>query len=292
VDRSERIHREITPLKEGDSILVFDRIKKEFDFHVHFHPEFELNLICYGSGAKRTVGDHFSNITQNELVLVAPNLSHGWEQGVCTCDEIHEITIQFPKDLFHNDLLQRNMMKPIRDMLHRSERGVLFSEECTINAISRINILAKKSGIDAFLELTSLLYDLSISRNQTSLSSISNFKDDFHNSDKMKKLHHYIQTNYSSKIILKNVANYLSMTEISFSRLIKSRTNLTFVEFLNDYRIGYSTRLLVESSFSVAEIAFQCGFNNLSNFNRIFKKRKHCTPSEYRENFAGTKTVN
>jgi AraC-like DNA-binding protein len=272
-------------------MLVFDRYKSKFDFPIHFHPEYELNFILNGAGAKRSVGDHFDNISKLELVLTAPNLPHGWENGNCISQNIHEITIQFTKDIYSKSLLNRNMMKPIRDLLHKSSRGILFSEETIIRTSSRINSLSVKRGIDAFLELTSLLYFLAISPKQTLLSDIADLKENFYNSERLGILDEYIQQNYSQKINIKQAADHLNMTEVSFSRLVKKTTNYTFVEFLNDYRIGYSTRLLVEGDLSIAEIAYQCGFNNISNFNRRFKKRKNCTPKEYRKNFEGTKTI-
>jgi AraC-like DNA-binding protein len=288
---SNAIHREITPLREGDSLLVFDRKKVKFDFPIHFHPEYELNFIFNGTGAKRSVGDHFDNIYKLELVLIAPNLPHGWEQGDCISQSIHEITIQFPKDLFPQKLLDRNMMKPVRDLLNMSSRGVLFSEETIIRTTSKINSISEKRGLDSFLEFSSLLYYLALSPNKVLLSDITDLKEEFYNSEKLRKLHEFIQKNYTQKISIKQAAEFLSMSEVTFSRLVKNHTNYTFVEFLNDYRIGYSTRLLLESDLSIAEIAYQCGFNNISNYNRRFKKRKNCTPREYRNNFVGIKAI-
>ena len=94
------VHREITPLSPEDSFLVFDRIKDDFDFPIHFHPEFELNFILNGKGVRRIVGDNLNEIENVELVLVGPNLQHGWEIHNCTNDKIHEITIQFHNDLW------------------------------------------------------------------------------------------------------------------------------------------------------------------------------------------------
>ncbi|MFY9154093.1 MAG: AraC family transcriptional regulator [Prolixibacteraceae bacterium] len=100
-----------------------------------------------------------------------------------------------------------------------------------------------------------------------------------------------METNYQDKIKVEEVAEMLNLTETSFNRLIKKRTGRSFVEFLNDYRIGFATRRLTETNETIAEIAFRCGFFNISNFNRILKKIKNCTPVQYRENFSGIKRV-
>ena len=91
--------------------------------------------------------------------------------------------------------------------------------------------------------------------------------------------------NYSREIHLSDVAGLVGMTDVSFSRFFKKRTSRSFVDSLNEIRLGYATRMLVDTTTSIAEICFACGFNNISNFNRIFKKKKGCTPKEFRENY-------
>ncbi len=283
------VHREITPLNQGDCLMIFDRPKKKFDFPLHFHPEYELNLIKGAKGARRIVGDHVGVISDFELVLTGSNLFHTWEQGSCTSSAIHEVTIQFHHDLFEENLLNRNIMKPLRNLLNRASGGVLFSEETTQNLLVRILNLSKKNGVDSYIELLSLLYDLSNTRNQQTLSLSQQKEGDFYNSKKIKAVYEFIQTHYQRKIKLEEIAEAMNMTSISFSRLMKKRTGKTFVEFLNDYRIGCATRMLIESNENIAEIAYLCGFSNLANFNRIFKKQKNYTPSQFKANFAGIK---
>src|SRR5688572_22823915 len=162
---SEKLIREITPLTSGDCFTVHSRIKTVFDFPLHYHEEFELNFIQHAKGAKRVIGDHIEEIDDLELVLVGPNLQHGWFTHKCDNSEIKEITIQFHRDLFDEKFLQRNQMNFIRSMFERSLRGILFSSD-TITAIApRFLELPQKHGFDSVLELLSILHDLSISRN-------------------------------------------------------------------------------------------------------------------------------
>jgi AraC-like DNA-binding protein len=285
------IQREITPLSQGDCLLVFDRVKSHFDFPIHFHPEYELNFISQGKDAERILGDHKGLISQSELVLVGPNIYHGWNDGQCKSKQIHEITIQFHRDLIHENLLARNMMKPIREMLSRASRGILFSENITNEVAPRLKELSGKNGMEAFIELISLLHLLSVSDNQKLLCSAGMNNSDFANSDRIKKVCSYIEQNFQDKIKVKDVADLLNMTETTLSRLMKQRTGRSFVDFVNDYRIGFASRWLTETNQTIAEIAFRCGFFNISNFNRIFRKSKACTPVQYRENFSGIKRV-
>ncbi|MDM8158391.1 AraC family transcriptional regulator [Labilibaculum sp. K2S] len=289
----DHIHREITPLQENDCFLIFDRERNAFNFPIHFHPEFEINYIHKAKGGKRIIGDHIGEIQNKELVMVGPNLYHGWENYKNDNKELlHEITIQFPRELFDDNTLNRNMLKPIRELLNNANRGILFSEDTTRMVEPKLIALSQKRGFDSYLAFQSLLYDLAISREQQLLTNMSfHRQSDFHNSERIERIYKYIQDNFQQKIKLEDAAALVNMSVISFSRLIKQRTGKSFVEFVIEIRLGIATRLLIETSKSIAEICFDCGFNNISNFNRIFKKKQDCTPSEFRMNFNGTKNV-
>ena len=291
MDEQSEIIREITPLTHGECLLVFDRIKTRFDFPIHFHPEYELNFILNAPNAVRLVGNYQGLIGGAELVLVGPNVKHGWTNGACSSKQIHEVTIQFHRDLFQERFLERNMMQSIREMLTNSVRGILFSEQ-TINEVAgQIMGLSQKDGLEAFLDLLKILYQLSLSKDLKILcAEVLNTSDSVTN-EQLKKLFGYIELRYNEKILFKDVARYLNMTESTLSRLIKKSIGKSFVNFLNDYRIGFASRWLTETNQSVSEVADRCGFYNISNFNRIFKKSKGCTPVEYRKNFSGIKRV-
>lgn len=287
----KNFYREIAPLSSGDSFLVFDRVKDNFDFPVHYHPEFEINFILNGKGVKRVVGDNIEEIDSVELVLIGPNLYHGWELHKCTNKQIHEITIQFHNDLFDDSLLSRRIMTPIKDMFNRSIHGILFSKKISEELTPRLIKISKLDGMDYFLEIISILYDLANSRNQRLLSSYTVDYDTFEDYDKMKLIYEFVQKKFADKITLEEVSNVANMSTISFNRFIKKRTGKTFVDYVNNIRVGYAARWLVEKDLSVSEIAFKSGFNNIANFNRNFKAIKNCTPSQYREDFSGLKRI-
>jgi len=286
---NHKFYREIPPLTKGDSFLVFDRTKDTFDFPIHYHEEFEINFILNGKGVKRIVGDHIEEIDDIELVLVGPNLYHGWELNKCKHKKIHEITIQFHNDLFSDSLLQRRIMQPIKEMFNRSNHGILFSKKTASELADRLIRISKLDGMDYFLEIISILHDMANSRHQRLLSTYTVDYDKFEDDDKMKLVYEYVQKNFSDKITLDDVSDIASMSPVSFNRFIKKRTGKTFVNYLNDIRVGYAARWLVEKDLSISEIAFRSGFNNIANFNRIFKSVKNTTPSQYREEFYGMK---
>ncbi|HMR91292.1 MAG TPA: AraC family transcriptional regulator [Chitinophagaceae bacterium] len=282
----QNILKEITPLTTSDCFTIFGRTKSEFDFPLHYHEEFELNFIRNAKGARRVVGDHIEEIGDKELVLVGPNLPHVWQTHKCKSREIEEITIQFHKDLFDEKMLRRNQLHFIRDMFDKSKRGILFSQETTQQLAPRLKALRAKQGFDSVLELMSILHDLSISRNMRLLSdaSFSNMQPSY-NSRRIEKVMEYININFDKQIVLADVARITNMTEVSFSRFFKTHTGISFIDSLIEIRLGHASRLLIDTTQSVSEVAYNCGFNNISNFNRIFKKKKGCTPKEFRDNY-------
>ncbi len=285
------ILREITPLTQNDCFTLFSRVKSAFDFPLHYHEEFELNFIQNAKNAKRLVGDHIEEIGELELVLVGSNLQHAWFTHHCQSGEIKEITIQFHKDLFDEKFLRRNQLSFIRTMLEKSSRGILFSKTTTEQLAPRISALTQKHGFDSVLELMSILHDLSASRNMRILSDSSfNVAEKFsYSSRRIEKAFEYMNQNFDKSITLIEVAKLASMSEVSFSRFFKQRTGNTFIDSLNEIRLGHASRILIETTQNISEVAYDCGFNNISNFNRIFKKKKGCTPKEFRESFSGTR---
>jgi AraC-like DNA-binding protein len=284
----DTILREITPLTQSDCFTLFHRTKSEFDFPLHYHDEIELNFIRNARGAKRIIGDHVDEIGDRDLVLVGPGLPHGWFGTDFGNNQIEEITIQFHKDFFDEKFLQKNQLVFIRNMLKRSLRGILFSRETAERLESRIMSLARKEGFDSVLELMSILHDLSISREYRVLSDTGFQGDELfvYNSRRIEKVMEFIYGSFDKQISLGEAARIASMTESAFSRFFKLRTGMTFIDCVTEARLGHASRMLIATTKTIAEIAYSCGFNNISNFNRIFRKKKGCTPRELRESYA------
>src|ERR1700748_3022272 len=186
---TSNVMREITPLTPSDCFTIFSRIKKKFDFPLHYHEEYELNLILNAKGAKRVVGGHIEVIDELELALIGPNLYHAWFTNQCQSDAITEITIQFHKDLFDEKFLKRNQLSFLKSMLERSQRGIAFAPETVTALKDRLLALDKKRVFDSVLEPLSILQDLSISRNMNTLSDPSFTNEKFYyNSRRIEKV--------------------------------------------------------------------------------------------------------
>lgn len=284
----KEVFREITPLTQNDCFTIFSRKKREFTFPLHTHEEMELNLIINARGTKRIVGDHIDEIGDLELVLVGPNLPHGWFTHNCKSDTIQEVTIQFQSDILNENFLKKTQLTYIKKMFEAAKRGLCFSSDTVSNIYPRIASLDKKNGFDSVLELFSILNDLSVSRNAQVLSDSSFSKEiDTSNSRRLERAFQYMNYNFEKEITLAQVAKIANMSEAAFSRFFKAHTGYTFTDKLNDIRLGHVARLLIDTTQSISEIAFKCGFNNLANFNKIFKGKKGMTPKEFRQNYNG-----
>jgi len=283
---TSNVMREITPLTAGDCFTVFAKTDNKFDSPLHYHDDYELHLILNAKGAKRVVGGHMEVIDDLELVLIGPDLYHGWFTNECESEEITEIIIQFHKDLFDEKFLKRNQLSFLKGMLQRAPMGIIFTPETILAVKDRILALNKKSGFISVLELLSILHELSTSPDMKTLSDLSFINERFYyNSRRIEKVFEHMNNNYNRRVTLAEVAQVIHMPEASFSRFIKKRTGKTFTDSLNEIRLGHASRMLIDSTTTVAEIAYECGFNNISNFNRIFKRKKQYTPNEFRSTY-------
>ena len=288
MENSNYIMREITPLSERDCFYIADRHKTEFTYRIHCHAEYELNFTEQASGVRRVVGDSSEVIGDYDLVLITgKELEHVWEQHECTSKDIREITIQFSSDLFFKDFINKNQFGSIRRMLEKAQCGISFPMQAIMKVYNWLDKLAsEEQGFYAVMSFLRILYELSLYDDARVLSSSSFAKiDNFSDSRRVQKVQKYIADHYQEDIRLADMADMVGMTSVSFSRFFHLRTGKTLSDYIIDIRLGFATRLLVDSSQTIAEICYDCGFNNLSNFNRMFRKKKECSPKEFRENY-------
>ena len=291
---TNNIIREITPLSDKDCFYLADRIKTEFTYPLHSHSEYELNFVENAAGVRRIIGDSIVVIDNYDLTLVTEEkLEHVWEQYECTSKNIREITIQFSPDLFIGNLLNKNQFSSIRKMFEAAKQGISFPMEAIMKVYSMLDTLAmEKQGFYAVIKLMTILYELSLCDNIKILSSSSFANiDEGSDSRRILKTYEYINQHYKDPIRLDELADLVGMSAVSFSRFFKLRVGKTISAYIIDIRLGHASRLLVDTTNSIAEICYDCGFNNLSNFNRIFKKKKDCSPKEFRENYRKKKLI-
>ncbi|MBQ1623614.1 MAG: helix-turn-helix transcriptional regulator [Bacteroidales bacterium] len=280
--------REITSITDNDCFYIVERHKSEFTFPIHSHEEFELNFIEGGRGVRRVVGDSIETIGDFELTLVTGDgLEHAWEQGGCREKDIREITIQFSPRLLDDKLLSRNQFASIRKMFERARMGLTFSMPAIMRVYCLLDTLAtKEERMDQFLDMLRILYELSLDTGARTLASNSFAKTvTGRESRRVNKVKEFIAQHYTEEIKLDDLAGLVAMSPSAFSRFFKQYTGRGPVDYIIDVRMGVAARMLVDTTTSVSEICYACGFNNLSNFNRTFKARRGYTPRDFRALF-------
>jgi AraC-like DNA-binding protein len=261
--------------------VVFDRRKSSFTFPVHIHPEYELNYVEGAVGAQRIIGNSIESIGERDLVLIAsPELEHAWKDGDCQSNDIHEITIQFHPSLIEQ-YLDKKQFASIQQLLSKASRGVVFGKDTVDRVLPLLRILTlERDGFYSVMKLLVLLYELSKGEDIRVLSTATNTV--LSNSELMMgRLQEYIVTHVNRELSLPMVAAVMNMSKSTFSRFLKSTTGMNFTDYLLDFRINMAVRLLKEETL-IADIVEQCGFNSVSYFYRVFKKKKGLTPVEYR----------
>ena len=290
-----KVLREITPLSENDFMYVADRHKKEFDYPIHVHDVLELNFVANAAGARRVVGDSSETIGDLDLVLItSPDLEHVWEQHECKREDIHEVTVQFRLNFDPSTSPFRyNSYKSIYQMLIRAQRGLAFPPQAIMLVYHRLVRLSSiEEGFLAVQELFSILYELSKFDDARELATSSFAKVGVESESKrILKVKNYIDEHYKDEMSLELLADLVGMTPTAFSRYFKQRTGKNISEYIVDIRLGHAARLLVDTADSVSVICWTTGFNTLSNFNRLFRKRKGCSPTEFREKYQKTKVI-
>lgn len=289
-----RIIHEITPLMGKDVLYIADRHKKEFTYPIHNHSVYELNFVENAKGVRRIVGDSQEVIGDYDLCLItSPDLEHVWEQNECHSDDIREITVQFDFSMSDETLFGRNPYASITRMMQEAKKGLSFPLQAIMKVYGLLDTLSSvKDGFYAVQQFLTILYELSRCENARTLASSSYAKvtveDD---SRRILKVKNFISKNYMDELRLPELASLAGMSSSAFSRFFKLHTGRNLSEYIIDLRLGYAARMLVDTAKSISEIGFDCGFNNLSNFNRIFKKKKGCSPSEFRESYHKTRII-
>lgn len=289
-----KVLTEITRLSEKDCFYIVERHKTEFTYPLHQHKEYELNFIENGKGVRRIVGDSVEDIGDYELVLIGgEDLEHVWEQGNCRSTDIREITIQFPGDIFGSGLLSRNQFASIKRMLARAGHGLSFPLASIMKIYSVLDTIAsEQERFIQFLKFLYILYELSVSDDSRVLAS-SSFAHSAKSTEsrRVQKVKQYIDDNYSKPLKLAELADLVGMSPVAFSRFFRRRTDRTLSDYIVDIRLGHAARMLVDTTKNVSEICYECGFNNLSNFNRTFKAKRNYTPREFRAMFKKNKVL-
>ena len=277
------IYREQTPLSQNGLYFAKNTPHDPAEFSLHYHDEFELTLVL-GVNGKRIVGKVVDDFTNRDLVLVCPNALHDYTWNPEFTDA--DVTVlQFSREVIHWQVFSKDELRPIYRMLSTAMNGsgLRFSHKAADMIQKKFLQLPKSSGIEGVKLFLEILYDLAVSEDYTLIAPVGdqgiNIETD---SKRIAKIISYVHQNYMKRITLDDIGELVKMSPEGVSRFFKSKTRQTFLNFLNNYRLNHVIDLMLKTDDFISEICYACGFNNISNFNRFFKKKIGMTPSEYR----------
>ncbi len=273
-------------IHEQRSLLVRRFQVPQFDVPWHYHPEYELTYIVQGCG-RRFVGDHVESFVAGDLVLIGPDMPHFWRSD----DEYYQpestliaewIVLQFPLAFPQQVLQNLPEAAAITNLLARARYGLRFSAEAASQTSNDVNRLATQTGLEQVLTTMHILNQLATDRDACLLASEGyQLAPGAAETERMKRVLEFTLAHFRSGIRIEQIASVSGMAPAAFCRYFKKRTRKTYIEYLNELRIGHARKLLTNANLSIGQVGLECGFNNISHFHRQFKLDTGMTPLRY-----------
>lgn len=273
------------PREIDKSFTVFIEKGSFFPVPWHHHPEYEFVLVTKSTG-QRMVGDHIDFFEEGDLVLMGPWLPHVWINDKKSLQKnglAEAVVIHFSETFLGESLFRIPEAEPLRQILNISTRGLVFLGDTKKRITQIMQELKNKNGLQRISELFKI-FDILTETNEYSTLASPIFDNQSHtieNKSPAYAIDDYILTHFHNEIFLKDLASHVNMAPTTFHNYFKEHYRMTFSEYLTSIRIGHACKLLSRNEISIADIAYECGYNNLANFNRQFKKIKHQTPTQF-----------
>jgi len=268
------------------SFLAEKHVYSQFLNVWHYHPEFELVYIQESTGTQ-FIGDSIKPFKPGDLILIGADLPHMWLNESHYFDQpapesAKALTVHFRKDFAGEKLFEIPEFNAIKKLISRASNGINFNLPENSTIPNTMEILAESSGFNRFNMFVELLNDISLLDDYTLLSS-DGFKNpsSYQGDGRIDKIYQFSLNNFQRNIKLEEVAELVYLNPTAFCRYFKKTTKKNYFRFLNEIRIGYACKLLLEENRDISEVGYACGFNNLSNFNRQFKLITKISPTAY-----------
>ena len=268
-----------------DSIYIKEIHVNHLDDEFHFHNAYEIALILKSNG-KRVIGDSIEDFTDNDLVLMGPHLPHISYTNNNDSTEVHALVVYFHPDWLTDTHLNSVDFARFRKLFDDMARGIKILGNTKKKVTKRILKLKNCKGLQRIITILEILEIISHSTEYECLAS-PGYVNSFSQKDikRMDQVYKYVKDHFTEDIMLEDIASIANMTPTAFCKFFKIKTNKTFSNFVNEVRIGYACKLLFDENLSISQICFKCGFNNLTNFNKNFKRFTKMVPSTYKATF-------
>jgi AraC-like DNA-binding protein len=276
-------HFHKVPIKSQNSFSIRHERESSFGTVWHYHPELELHYLIKGNGV-RFIGDNISNFSDGELILLGENLPHTWRvEGGMGSSAVEVIIIHFLPDCLGGDLLSLPEAYLIPKLYEKAKKGLVINGKAKEQVIDLMRSTVNAQNLDRLIALLSILKILAeTTETETITSAHAFYKSNDSETLRLNKVYAFTLSNYKNPISLQEVASIANLGVTSFCRYFKLMTKKTYNDFLVEIRVSHACRFLIEDSLTIEAICFECGFNNISNFYRHFKKVTDMTPLEYK----------
>jgi AraC-like DNA-binding protein len=277
---------EKVPMGLGESLHCEVVKGRDYGTRWHFHPEHQLTLAVRSQGHRR-VGDHLGALEDGDVVLVGSNLPHVWHQAVDAGSEAEAVIVRFDEGFVGKEFMAKAEMEGVRALLRRAARGLVVQGKSREEVARRMLALPEEGRLERVVALLAILARLASAKagEMKALASASYepmlLSED---QDRMERVCAYIHGHYTEKLERRELAALAALSEGAFSRFFHSRTGRTVPQYVNELRVGRACRLLLEfPGRTVSDVALDCGFDNLANFNRRFLAARSVAPSVFRK---------
>ncbi|MCF0074146.1 AraC family transcriptional regulator [Dyadobacter sp. CY261] len=269
------------------SFVVKKISRSSFSTDFHFHKECQLVYVVSGSGV-RIIGHSVEKFEKGDLTFVGANVPHVWysesEPGHSEALEAISLALYIDSELFCEQMSGLVDVKKVQNFFNESQRGLKIHGEKKALVVGILQEMLEQKDMHLLSSFLRILVNLCDPAELTYLNApdpISTYSIQPHG--RIPKLMYYIHQNFRDDISLEKAASVAGLQIHAFCRYFKSLTNRTFSEFLNDVRIGFACKLLHQSDLSITQVALECGYSNISYFNRCFKKINKMSPKEFRD---------
>ena len=280
----KQILADITPVGSNNLFVTHYWSDKQTDPPLHYHEDYMLCLTLHVHG-KRILDGVVEDFTEKDLVLINPGTPHWFTRDAACADSTCETsTVMFSREMPDWKILSLDHMNPIREMLLRPVAGLRFSKKAIDSVLDRMVLLPKLSGFEAVSLFFNILNDLATMPPEE-VYPIGSRHSGPYQDDRVQRIVQFVEDNYPRKLSLDEIGRQVDMSPSSVCRYFKRRTHQNLWEYINSFRINRAAQLIVETQLPIAEIGSRCGFNNISNFNHLFRGHLGTTPGDYRRRF-------
>lgn len=280
------IRFKVTKKEDTSFHIQVNEMAYQYD-QLHFHPEYQISLILKGSGII-SIGDNLEEFGPDNIYVIAPNVPHVFKNKSSyfeqqTAANTHMVSLFFLPNAFGSQFLQLPEMVKVNEFLKDTAKGVKINPSLAASLKPLILELVEAKGTKRLINLLELLNRMALSSEKAFLSSMPYSLKMKGTDSTLNKIFNYISTNFDQSISLEEVSKIAHLNKYAFCRYFKKITHKSFITYLNEFRISMACKFLIKETYSISQVGFLVGYNNISNFYRQFKKIMKMTPSKYVE---------